>query len=668
MPGTVGVDVGGTFTDFLAVEEGRLRVYKRLSTPHDPAEAVLQGLREMGATPDEVVHGSTVATNTVLERSGARTALITTQGFRDVLEIGRQTRANLYGLAPRRTPPLVERALRLEVAERVAADGTVLKPLLAGEVARVVAEVEALQVDSVAVCLLFSFLFPEHERLITAALRAKGISATASHEVLPEYREYERASTTVLNAYLAPVVARYLTRLEEALAQAGVRRLRIMQSDGTSLGPAATAKRAVRMVLSGPAGGVAGAFAVAKETGFDQVITFDMGGTSTDVSLCPGRILERFELEVSGLPLRVPSVDVNTVGAGGGSIARLDTGGALRVGPESARADPGPACYGVGSVPTVTDAQVALGRLQPEHFLGGRMPLYPERALAALIGLGGDPVANAAAIVRVANANMERAIRVISVERGYDPRGFALVAFGGAGPLHACDLAESLGIGRVLVPRYPGVLSALGMAAADSSRDYLRPFMGRLDAQDRNQAGAAMEQINALLAEAEAQGRAELLSEGLPEATLRGERWLTMRYVGQSYELPMPVVDGQAATVVEAFHALHERTYGHADRQRPVEAVSVRARVIAPGVELRLAPQPPTEEPLSRALVGRTHTWFGDWEETPVYDRERLGPGHRFAGPAIVVQMDSTTVVPPGWSATVQPGEAMLLEREERPG
>ena len=668
MPGTVGVDVGGTFTDFLAVEEGRLRVYKRLSTPHDPAEAVLQGLREMGATPDEVVHGSTVATNTVLERSGARTALITTQGFRDVLEIGRQTRANLYGLAPRRTPPLVERALRLEVAERVAADGTVLKPLLAGEVARVVAEVEALQVDSVAVCLLFSFLFPEHERLITAALRAKGISATASHEVLPEYREYERASTTVLNAYLAPVVARYLTRLEEALAQTGVRRLRIMQSDGTSLGPAATAKRAVRMVLSGPAGGVAGAFAVAKETGFDQVITFDMGGTSTDVSLCPGRILERFELEVSGLPLRVPSVDVNTVGAGGGSIARLDAGGALRVGPESARADPGPACYGVGTLPTVTDAQVVLGRLQPDHFLGGRMPLYPDRARQALEGLGGDAVRSAAAVVRVANVNMERAIRVVSVERGYDPRGFTLVAFGGAGPLHACDLAESLGIGRVLVPRYPGVLSALGMAAADSSRDYLRPFMGRLKAGDSERASEAMEQINALLAEAEAQGRAELLSEGLPQATLRGEHWLTMRYVGQSYELPVEVVGGQAATVVEAFHALHERTYGHADRQRPVEVVSVRARVIAPGVQLHVAPRPPTKEPLSSALVGDSRSWFGEWQNTPIYERERLGPGHRFAGPSIVVQMDATTVLPPGWTATVLPSEAMLLEREERPG
>jgi len=662
MPGTVGVDVGGTFTDFLAVEEGRLRVYKRLSTPHDPAEAVVQGLREMGATPDEVVHGSTVATNTVLERSGARTALITTQGFRDVLEIGRQARANLYGLAPRRTPPLVERALRLEVAERVAADGAVLQPLLPAEVARVVAEVEGLQVDSVAVCLLFSFLFPEHERLIADALRAKGISATASHEVLPEYREYERASTTVLNAYLAPVVARYLTRLEEALAQAGVRRLRIMQSDGTSLGPAATAKRAVRTVLSGPAGGVAGAFAVAKEAGFDQVITFDMGGTSTDVSLCPGRILERFELEVSGLPLRVPSVDVNTVGAGGGSIAGLDAGGALRVGPESARADPGPACYGVGTLPTVTDAQVVLGRLQPGHFLGGRMPLYPDRARQALEGLGGDAVRNAAAVVRVANVNMERAIRVVSVERGYDPRGFTLVAFGGAGPLHACDLAESLGIARALVPRYPGVLSALGMAAADSSRDYLRPFMGRLEAGDSERASEAMEQINALLAEAEAQGRAELLSEGLPEATLRGERWLTMRYVGQSYELPVGVVGGQAGTVVEAFHALHERTYGHADRQRPVEVVSVRARVIAPGVQLHVAPRPPPEEPLNSALVGHSRSWFDQWQDTPIYDRERLGPGHRFPGPAIIVQMDSTTVVPPGWTATVLPSETMLLE------
>ncbi len=663
MPGTVGVDVGGTFTDFLLIEDGSLRVYKRLSTPHDPAAAVVLGLGEMGATPEEVVHGSTVATNTVLERSGARTALITTLGFRDVLEIGRQARANLYGLAPRRTPPLVERALRLEVTERVSADGVVLQPLDPAEVERVVAAIEALNVESVAVCLLFSFLFPAHEQHIAKALREKGISATASREVLPEYREYERASTTVLSAYVAPVVARYLTLLEEALVGVGVRRLRVMQSDGTSLGARATAERAVRTVLSGPAGGVAGAFAVAKEAGFDQVITFDMGGTSTDVSLCPGRILERLEIEVSGLPLRVPSVDVNTVGAGGGSIASVDSGGALRVGPESARADPGPACYGVGTLATVTDAQAVLGRLQPEHFLGGRMPLYPERARQALERLGGDPVRNAAAVVRVANANMERAIRVVSVERGYDPRQSTLVAFGGAGPLHACDLAESLGIGRVLVPRYPGVLSALGMATAASSRDYLRSYMGRLGISD----GEAMRRVNALLAEAEAQGRADLHGEGFAEATLRAERWLTMRYVGQSYELPVPVVDGRAATVVEAFHALHERTYGHADRERPVEAVSVRARVMAPGVELRLAPRPPTKEPLSGALVGRSRAWFGEWQETPIYNRERLGPGHRFAGPAIVVQMDSTAVVPPGWSATVLPSEAMVLVREDRP-
>ncbi|HEY7296037.1 MAG TPA: hydantoinase/oxoprolinase family protein, partial [Dehalococcoidia bacterium] len=481
----LGVDVGGTFTDFYLWHKGELRVFKRPSTPDDPARAVLAGLDEADLVSAELVHGSTVATNALLERRGARTALVTTAGFRDAIVIGRQARAQMYALEPTRPEPLVPAERRFEAAERVAADGSVLLPLTESEAERVADEVAHSGAESVAICLLFSFLHPDHELRLAEALRRRGLLVSASVEVLPEYREYERMSTTAVNAYLAPVVSRYLARLQRDLAGRGVSQLRVMQSDGGSLAGEMAGRLAVRTVLSGPAGGVAGAFAAGQTAGAGHLITFDMGGTSTDVALCPGHILYRTDLSIDGLAVRTPSVDVHTVGAGGGSIARLDAGGALRVGPESAGADPGPACYGRGDQPTVTDAQLVLGRLRPDRFLDGRMRLEPEaarRALAALDGRRGRMIeAIAADIVRVANANMERAIRVISVERGYDPRDFALLAFGGAGPLHACDLAEALRIPRVIVPPHPGVLSAFGMVVADVTRDYVSAVLRRID-------------------------------------------------------------------------------------------------------------------------------------------------------------------------------------------
>lgn len=665
----LGVDVGGTFTDFLLWEQDgdrvQITVHKRPSTPHDPAEAVLAGFDEMGKWPQTLVHGSTVATNAVLERKGAITALITSQGFRDALVIGRQTRPKLYDLMPKRPPPLVPDDLRFEVPERLDHQGKVLVPLDEAAVESVLDRLTALGVESIAVCFLFSFLDPAHERRVAEAARRRSFLVSASSEVLPEYREYERMSTTVLNAYVAPVMGRYLRRLADGLRERGVEHLRIMQSDGGSGVVEAVTRLAVFTLLSGPAGGVAGAFTVARLAGFDHIITLDMGGTSTDVSLCPGRILNRTDATIGDYPVRVPVVDVHTVGAGGGSIARLDAGGALRVGPESAGADPGPACYGRGGQPTVTDAQLVLGRLLPDHFLGGRMRLWEERAEAALATLagpfGGNMIQAAEAVLRVANSNMERAIRVISVERGYDPRLFTLVAFGGAGPLHACDLAEALRIPRVLIPAFPGVLSAFGMVAADVTKNYSQAVMAPLTTKGAgDDVAARLERIFAALTE---RARSEMVAEGIAPDTLQYQRGLDLRYSGQSYEITLPVEQLDPDVILPLFHRAHEERYSHSDPDRPVEVVSARLKAVAPA--------PPIEPPLleagtadaSGALLGERAVWFGGVQKAKVYDRARLRAGNEVRGPAVIVQLDATTAVPPGWGGRVDRWGNLLLER-----
>ena len=660
----LGVDVGGTFTDFLLVEDGTPRVYKRPSTPDDPARAVLAGIDEMGVRPREVVHGSTVATNALLERKGVRTALLTTVGFRDTLVIGRQARPALYDLHPHRLPPLIPEDLRFELHERVDVHGNVLMPLDPAEVEKALDHIAAAGAQSLAITLLFSFVRPEHEQQAARAARARGLFVSASHEILPEYREYERMSTTAVNAYVSPLMAGYLSRLEYGLRERGGARLRVMQSDGGSLSAAAAGRLAVRTVLSGPAGGVAGAFAVAEAAGYPDVITFDMGGTSTDVALCPGRILTRDEADIGGLAVRTAMADVHTVGAGGGSLARLDAGGALRVGPQSAGADPGPACYGRGELPAVSDAQAVLGRLLPAHFLGGRMTLHLDRARAAVAAIAapfGPPEAAATAILRVANANMDRAIRVVSVERGYDPRAFSLLAFGGAGPLHACDLADALSIPRVIIPRYPGVLSALGMVAAPLTRDLLSPVMGKLDEPDLPQRLA--ERAAALAAEA----RRELAAEGAPVRRLQTEVSLSMRYAGQSYELTVPAGAVPAVGRVRLlpverlardFHDAHHRRYGHAGPGRPVEVVTMRVRASLPPPPLTLVP----EFASGSAKLGTETVTFDRPRRTAVYQREALRPDAVIKGPAIIVQMDTTTVVPPGRTARVDALANLLIE------
>jgi N-methylhydantoinase A len=661
----LGVDVGGTFTDFvLSDEAGHLRIHKRLTTPDDPARAVLEGAAELGLpAAAEVVHGSTIATNALLERRGARTALVATAGFTDVLEIGRQNRPALYALEPQRPPPLVPAALRFGARERVAADGTVLRALDDLAAAEIVEQVAAADVESVAVCLLFAFLRPEHEQRIAAALRARlgpDLFISLSSEILPEYREYERTSTVVINAYVAPLMARYLERLERGLDG---RRLRVMQSNGGVIGAAQAGAEAARTALSGPAGGVAGAYHVARLAGCERAITFDMGGTSTDVCLCDGAIPYTSEGEIGGLPLRLPITDLHTVGAGGGSLARVDAGGALRAGPQSAGALPGPACYGRGgSKTTITDANLVLGRLDAGHFLGGRLRLDAGAAhaalgrLAAALGLRADEPA-AWGAVQVANAAMERAVRHVSVERGIDPRPFTLVAFGGAGPLHACELAANLGITRVLVPRWPGVLSALGMLVADVVRDAVHAVLEPALALDWFELRRRFAPLEARLAES-------LRADGIAPTAIALSHALDMRYAGQSYELTVPVVHG--ADFVTVFHALHGQRYGYAHPDEPVEVVAVRVTASGrtPKPLFEVAPEAGPDPGAAR--VGRKPVWFEDARgaapasakgaralDTTLYTRERLQPGNLVAGPAVVFQLDATTVIPPGWTARV---------------
>ncbi len=674
----LGIDIGGTFTDFVLLRDGRVRIYKILSTPDDPARALLEGVDTLGA-PAAVVHGTTVATNALLERRGAATALITTSGFGDVLAIGRGNRPALYDLNVTRPDPPVPEAWRFELVERTLADGSVLIPLDDDELARLVAWIDTQPVESVAICLIHSYANPCHEARVAAALEQAARTSqrvlfiSASHRVLPEPREYERTGTTVVNAYVSPVLGRYLDRLGPALTARGVRSIRIMASDGGSIGLVTARELAACTTLSGPAGGIVGAYAVAQRAGFSRIITFDMGGTSTDVALVDGALPRTSESHVGGLPVRLPSLDIHTVGAGGGSIARMDAGGALRVGPQSAGADPGPACYGRGTVPTVTDANLLLGRLQADHFLGGRMTLDVKRAHTAFMALAqdlfgtqnpGDERRAALGVVRVANALMERAIRAISVERGDDPRDCALVAFGGAGPLHAAHLAEALGIRTVLVPRYPGVLSALGMIAADVTRESTRALLTTLDALDPATLAA---HIAALADEA----LTALAADGEDPDGCHIECMLDLRYAGQSYELPTPLESGwetsaaPLADLAERFHALHERRYGHAMRDRRIEVVTLRVRAVSPRSAIDLAPEelPPRTTPLQpRTMVGAALT--GDsatLEPAPLYERDDLRPGDTIEGPAIIAQFDATTIVPPGWQVVVDADLNLLM-------
>jgi N-methylhydantoinase A len=632
----IGVDAGGTFTDFVVLhDDGRLELFKLRSNPRAPARVILAGLgRAAGRERAAVVHGSTVATNALLERKGARTAFVTTAGFEDLIAIGRQNRAELYNLTPSPGEPLIGRDLCFGVRERVHFDGVVAARPRASELRLLRDRLRRAKAESVAICFLHAYRNPANERTVAEALAAFPVSS--SHDVCPEFREYERASTTVLNAYVGPLMDAYLAELEAGFPEP----IAILQSNGGFMTAAEARRHPVRTILSGPAGGVWGAVELARLSGFERILGFDMGGTSTDVSLSEGRPRETTEASIDGFPVRVPMLDIHTVGAGGGSIARVDDGGLLRVGPQSAGADPGPACYGVGTEATVTDAHVVLGRIAADQFLGGEMRIDVERAgvaidrVAARLGL--DRTAAAEGILRVANANMERAIRVVSVERGHDPRDFVLAAFGGCGGLHACEVAADLGIPTVLVPCYAGALSALGMLLADRVRDYAAGALGC----------AAIEES---FVELETRALAEM-----PGASL--ERSADARYLGQSYELNVPWDDA-----IGAFHTEHQRTYGYRNPERPVEIVTirVRARIATPRPAIqspRRAAASPAET--RRAFVG------GGWTKVPVLRREQVPQAGQF-GPALVLDYGATIVVPPNWLAKMDNIGNLVLRRKE---
>jgi len=658
---TIAIDTGGTFTDCVYRDGGRVEVLKLPSTPDDPGHAILDGVAQIvarvGATEIEVRHGTTVATNALLERKGGRVAFVTTAGFEDTLAIGRQARPSLYDWNVHRPAPLAK--FYFGVAERVGPDGAVLRALEDAGLAELLRRVKESGAESAAVSLLFSFAHPEHEKMVAEALRPLGLPLSLSHQILPEFREYERAATVTLNAYLAPKMQGYLGALEGELAGRGAA-LKIMQSSGGILSAQAAAREPVRTILSGPAGGVIGALSVARRAGIARVLSFDMGGTSTDVALLDAtrEPVTTIEGEVAGVPVRVPMLDIHTAGAGGGSLARIDEAGALQVGPQSAGANPGPACYGRGDGATVTDANLVLGRLHPEHFLGGAMRLDTDHAREAIERVrratrGFESVeAVAEGIVRVADVRMESALRRVSVERGFDPRDFALLAFGGAGPLHACGLANALGMRQVVIPAAPGALSALGILDADLRREFSRTVM----------AEPGSKKIAGAFRELETEAGEVFRAEGLRPVLTRSA---DLRYRGQGFELRVD----WGEDVVARFHRLHAQAYGYADSSRIVEIVTLRVQVVVPGQKPRVIAKRSKRGVGAAAMIG-AHRVFegGGWRRAAVYERSRLKSGDRIAGPAVIVELSATTYLALGWTATVDGFANLMITRTAKGG
>jgi N-methylhydantoinase A len=658
--GRLGVDVGGTFTDLVLDDGDRLSVAKVPSTPDDQAGGVLAGIDRLGvdvSTLDRFVHGTTVATNAVLERRGARTVLVTTEGFRDLLEIGRQNRPALYDLFADRPAPIVPRELVVEAPERISVAGEVLRSL--ADPAAVAEAVRALDPETVAVCLLFSFLSPGHERAIREAL--DGLPVSLSSEVLPVFREYERASTTALNAYVAPTLSRYLGSLENGLRSRGLTcGVEVMRSGGGTFSARLSARMAVHTLLSGPAAGAWGAAEVAAAAGHPDVIAFDMGGTSTDVTLIEdGRPGVGAEGRVAGLPFAVNSTDVHTIGAGGGSVAWRDEGGALRVGPRSAGAVPGPACYGRGGrEPTVTDAYVVLGYLEPSLRLGGVIELDPKSAGEAVGSLGDDlglaPTECARGILRVAEAQVAAALRVVSVARGRDPRRYALLAFGGAGPLHQGPLSRDLGCPAVIVPRSPGVLAALGLLAAPAAVDAVATEVRDLHSVPGPDLEAAWRAL---------EHEATRLLAGQGVEALRVRRSADCRYRGQAYELEVEVGQASAGEMAEAFGRAHRDRYGYVHQGEPVEIVNLRLRVEGPPPAVSAGALSPGRGAAVALRGTRVAVVDGEEVECGLYDRDHLGPGDGLSGPAFVSSADSTCLLLGGQRAEVD-GLGNLMIRE----
>ncbi|MGR3481706.1 hydantoinase/oxoprolinase family protein [Salipiger marinus] len=681
----VGVDSGGTFTDVCLFDQqsGRIAVWKVSSTPDDPSRGIAQGVEEgmreeAGAGDDPAAaitylgHGTTVATNALITHRGAKVGLLTTGGFRDLLEIGRQKRPDLYDLFAAKPPVLVPRDLRFEVAERLSHDGAVVTPLDEDAVRRAARALAEAGVQAVAVCFLYAFVNPAHEQAAKRILAEElpGVFLCASHEIAPEFREFERLSTATVNAYLGPIMHRYISRLSPRLADLGLPVApHLTQSNGGVVRFEVAAETPVRAVLSGPSTGVVAAQAIGQRSGFPDIITFDMGGTSSDVALMAGgQTAQTNESVVHGYPIKAPMLDIHTVGAGGGSIASIDSGGLLKVGPESAGADPGPVCYGRGATePTVTDANIVLQVLNPTHLLNGRMKVNRDLAVAAIgqmadrLEMGAMDVAQG--IISVVTANMAKAIRVISVQRGHDPRDYALMAFGGAGPLHAVRLAQELGMSTVIVPRSPGILCAMGLLLTDLRADFATTRLAPLESAERATLAETLARV-----EAEANGWFE--AEAIAADQRRLTRRIDMRYEGQNYELSIPVPEGPVTettleTLRAGFTEAHRRMYGFAVPEERILCVTFRAEALGLVQKAELPERPLGAEDASGAITGSREVWFPEtraFTETQLYARDLLAPGMRFAGPAIVEQMDTTTLIPPGVTARVDEIDTLILE------
>ena len=681
----IGIDVGGTFTDvtLLNSETGRYYTYKLSSTLQDQSLAIANGTKETlelyGVPVSEIEyfgHGTTVATNMIIERKGAKTALITTKGFRDLLEIGRQTRPSLYNIMEDKPETLVKRSLRKEISERVTAKGDILRDVDRDEVRAVLKELKEQGVESIAVCFLFSFLNSRNEKIVEECIKEVWPEAyySVSSTILPEFREFERLSTTVINSYLGPRMKMYIHNLRQRIKEVGVTvEPYITQSNGGVMSISSTIQTPVQTALSGPSAGVMGAVYIAEAAGFKDIITYDMGGTSTDVSLVKDGIAEyTTKRKVCGLPSGVPMIDVHAVGAGGGSIAQIDNAGALKVGPESAGANPGPAAYGLGNEnPVVTDANLVLGRINPHYVLGGRLKIDAElskkavkKKIADPMGIGTEEAA--LGIVKVVNSNMARAIRVITVEKGHNPSDFTLVAYGGAGPLHAVHLAQEMGIRTVLIPPAPGALCALGLLTADIKKSYVRTAIASYDEM-------TPEQINAVMSSLRDEGSAWLDSEKVPSKRRKFHGIAEMRYVGQNYELQVEIpTENITVSDIEKmkqdFFVAHEKNYGYYNPNAPVQFVNFRCEATGIVKKPNLAELETTLDDPSKAEIGRRVVHFEESGavDCPVYDRAKFGRAERVNGPCIIEQMDSTTVVPPNtWFSIDKFGNLIIRAFDE---
>lgn len=694
----IGVDTGGTFTDLVVLDEanGTVEIVKRSSSPDDPsrafADVVGSALKQFSIPPSSVnylVHGTTVATNTIIEGKGARTALLTTEGFRDVLEIARQIRPELYDVFTDKPKPLVPRRLCRGIPERLDFRGEVVTPLDAVNAKKVIGEVLSQQVESIAVCLLHSYQNPKHEQHVGRWIRelSADVAVSLSSDLCPEMREYYRTSTTVINALVVPVVANYIRRISERMGLLKISTdLHLMTSAGGMITAQEACIAPVQLIESGPAAGVTAAAHLGRHAGFDDVISFDMGGTTAKTGLIEGgqpRVAAHFEVgaaamvadRAAGYPVRTPVIDLVEIGAGGGSIAWIDPGGALRVGPTSAGAMPGPACYGKGQeLPTVTDANLVLGRLDPDYFVGGEIKLNPQLAEAAI-----DRIAKplklsrykaAYGILEIANANMGSAIQLVSVQRGFDPREFTLVAFGGAGPLHANALAREAQIPRTLIPPSPGVASAWGLLVCDLRFDLVRPFLGHLgQSLAKEDRGSLQVEFDSL----QAQAKRKLFDEGIQDEDQQLSLYCDMRYVGQSFELSVPfdqseIVDSKfTGQLISRFQEVHRQAYGHATDDAPVEIVHLRITATGkiPHPEMRELPSTTTD--LSTALRARRKVYFSEhgMMDCPIYDRYKLNRGHLIQGPAVVDELDSTTVIEPEYQAYVDRVGNLLLTSKD---